>query len=127
MAQYPQDLRYSPQHVWVREGDGSVRVGLSEDLEEELSDIESIDLPEAGDELEIDMVSVSVHLPSDVVHFSSPLTGRVLSKNTRIEEKPGDVFLSPFDQGWLFEMEVDDPAEFELLMNADEYAQFVEE
>jgi glycine cleavage system H protein len=127
MVAHPRHLRYSGRHMWVSIHDTEATVGVTEDLQHLISEIESVDLPMIDDEVEMDIECMAFHLATELHHLICPLTGRVTAVNEALLDHPERVFLSPYKDGWLFKMEVDEPDELEMLMSSDEYVAFLEE
>jgi glycine cleavage system H protein len=120
--QYPDHLAYSSVHLWIDANGEAATIGVTEDLQEEIEDLTSIDLPLIGDELEIDAMCVVLHHSEEQqLDLPSPLTGRVTAVNESLTADPGELFLSPYGTGWLFKMEFDEPEELDMLMTAEEY------
>lgn len=124
---YPDDLLYTTKHVWVRldEEKGAATVGITDDLQEELADILSIDMPLVGDELEMDTECLHFHLPADLRGVCAPLTGRVIEVNRDALDNAHMVHLAPYDS-WLFRMEYDEPDEVEMLLSSSHYMRFID-
>lgn len=55
----------------------------------------------------------------------SPCSGKVVEKNEAVENKPGLVNSSCYDEGWLFKIEISHPEEIKTLMDEDAYNQFL--
>lgn len=66
----PKDLRYSKEHEWVKDEDGKVRIGITEFAQDELGDIVFVELPEVGDELELDEPFGSVESVKTVSEYT---------------------------------------------------------
>ena len=119
---YPEHLVYSAAHLWVNCDDNTAVLGVTEDLQEDVEDLASIDLPLVGDELEIDAFCVVLHHGEEQqLDLPCPLTGRVIAVNERLATEPEQLFVAPYGDGWLFKMEFDEPEELEMLMTAEEY------
>ena len=122
---YPDDLLYSTRHLWVdREEQGTAEVGITDDLQEELPEIISIDMPMVGDELEMDTECAHLHLP-ELYDVFSPLTGRAIEINRDVLDNPHLIHSNPYE-AWLFRMEYDEPDEIEMLMGAERYMSYVD-
>ncbi|HAR67294.1 MAG TPA: glycine cleavage system protein H [Lentisphaeria bacterium] len=120
---YPEDLSYSAdQPVWVRiEGDVTV-IGITDDLEEEFQDADSIELPEIGDVAEIGRACATVHIGVEVYEILAPVSGHIVQRNESAANDVQSIFSSSYEDSWLFKIEFDDHDELETLVNADEYA-----
>ena len=125
--EYPKDLQYTQAHVWVKveEKRHRARVGITEELAEKLREILSIDMPMVGDELEMDEPCLHLHRDKSIHSLASPLTGRITEINKEVLDKPGLIFLEPY-VNWLFCMEYDEDEELEMLMNAHQYATYLD-
>jgi glycine cleavage system H protein len=128
MSEIPGDLKYLKSHEWVRvEADGQARVGISDHAQSQLGDLVYVELPEVGDELERDTacaVVESVKAASDVY---SPLSGEVVAVNESLADAPKLVNSSPYDDGWLFVVNMSDPSEVDAMMGPDDYSATLED
>ena len=122
MFECPPDLSYSHRHMWAKTDEEQMiaTIGIAEDLVEGMDEIFSIDMPFAGDELEMDHMCIHVHLQNEITHLRSPLTGRVTEINKDVLDRPNLLHVAPF-VNWLYRMEFDEPEELELLMSPAQY------
>ena len=128
MSNIPSELKYATSHEWVRnEGDGTVTVGISEHAQELLGDMVFVELPDIDDEISTgDDVAVaeSVKAASDIY---APVSGTVVEVNEDLEDSPELVNSDAFGDGWLFKVKLDDPAELDALLDAEGYANSIDE
>ena len=128
MSNSPAELRYAATHEWVRpEGNGVYTVGITEHAQELLGDMVFLDLPDEGDEIAMgDDVAVaeSVKAASDVY---APVTGEVIAVNEELEDSPELVNSDPYGDGWMFKVKVEDESEIESLLDANGYAESIED
>ncbi|QWV96021.1 glycine cleavage system protein GcvH [Geomonas nitrogeniifigens] len=118
---FPEELKYSKEHLWVRvEGDRAV-IGVTDYAQSELGNVTSVELPEPGDELEQDDSFGSIEARKTVADLYAPLSGTVLEVNTELGTAPEFVNDDPYDAGWLVVIEMADPEELNLLMSAELY------
>jgi glycine cleavage system H protein len=123
---YPEELKYSKEHVWVRvEGDSAV-IGITDFAQEELGAISAIELPDEGDELEQDDSIGSIEARKTVADIYAPFSGIVLGVNQEVIDTPTLANDDPYDSGWLVEVSLNDHEELKGLMTADDYADYVE-
>jgi glycine cleavage system H protein len=123
---FPEELKYSKEHVWVRvEGDSAV-IGITDFAQEELGAISGVELPDEGDEVEQDDSVGSVEARKTVADIYAPFSGAVLSVNQEILDSPTLLNDDPYDGGWLVEVALNDREELKGLMTAAEYAEYVE-
>jgi len=124
----PESLRYARSHEWVSGPDDDVvTVGISAFAQDQLGDVVFVELPAVGDEVAAgDAVAVveSVKTASDIY---APLAGRVVAVNDALENAPERINESPYEDGWLFKLEADDPSAREDLLDADAYRAVCEE
>ena len=124
---YPEELKYSKEHLWVRiEGTRAV-IGITDYAQEELGRITSIELPAAGFELEQDDSFGSIEARKTVADLYAPIGGVVIAVNEELQDAPELVSDDPYDGGWLVEVELADRDELNLLMNVDDYQEYVAE
>lgn len=123
MSDFPDELKYTATHEWVRlEEDGTVTVGITDHAQELLGDIVFIELPDEGAVVNAkDEISVveSVKAASDIY---APLSGEVIAINEDLTDAPETVNSSPYNDGWLCRILPSNPSELEDLLDADTYA-----
>ena len=118
----PEDLRYASSHEWLR-ADGTV--GITDHAQQELTDVVFVDLPTIGKEVkagEVACVVESVKAASDIY---APVSGKVVAVNQAVSANPALVNTDPYGEGWLFKLEVSDPAQRDALKDAAAYREQV--
>lgn len=124
---FPQDLRYTASHEWVRQDeDGSLVVGLTSHAQEALGDIIFLDLPEVGKSYqreEVCGVIESVKAASDIY---APVSGEILAVNSAAVTEPSQVNEQPY-QTWLFRMNPASAGELDSLLSPEDYAKAADE
>ena len=119
---YPEDLRYSKEHEWVRqEGGNRVRVGITFYAQRELGDVVFVELPRLGDEVEANRPCAVVESVKSVSDVYAPVSGTVVEINETLPDKPELINQSPYEDGWLFVIEMSRPQELEELLDAEGY------
>jgi glycine cleavage system H protein len=128
MSNIPSELKYASSHEWVRaEGDGIFTVGITEHAQELLGDMVFVELPEVGDEVDAGedcAVAESVKAASDIY---SPITGEIVAINEELEDAPETVNNDAFGDGWLFQVKASDESELDNLLDAEGYANSIDE
>lgn len=123
MSEIPSDLKYTSTHEWVEdEGDGIVRVGITDHAQSLLGDMVYVELPEVGRAVDADeecAVVESVKAASDVY---SPLAGEIIEVNEQLADSPDLVNKDPYGDGWLFRLQLAEDADMDTLMDAADYA-----
>jgi glycine cleavage system H protein len=123
---YPEELKYSKEHVWVRIEGRSAVIGITDLAQEELGIISNVELPEEGDVVEQDDSVGSIEARKTVAELYAPFSGTVLDVNSEVLDNPGIINDDPYDSGWLLEISLDDPEELKGLMSADDYSDYIE-
>ncbi|HZX78416.1 glycine cleavage system protein GcvH [Lysobacter sp.] len=128
MSEIPGDLKFMKSHEWARiDGDGKVTVGISDHAQGLLGDLVYVELPNVGDRVEAGnacAVVESVKAASDVY---APVTGKVISVNSALTDKPETINEDAYGEGWIFTVEIEDADQLNELLAPDDYAELLEE
>jgi glycine cleavage system H protein len=126
--EFPDDLRYTKEHEWVRdEGSGRARVGITDYAQDALGDVVYVDVPQTGTDLRADQPFSEVESTKSVSDVYAPVSGTVVERNPGVEDRPELVNEQPYGDGWLVVVEMSEPAQLEGLMDAGAYRAFVEQ
>ena len=119
---------YTRDHTWVVASGSRARVGISDFAQKELGEIAYVELPKKGSRLVRGEVGCTVDSMKTSSEIYSPVTGKVVEVNGAVatEESCGLINSDPLGDGWLFELDMDDAAELELLLAEKDYLAFVE-
>jgi len=123
---FPEELKYSKEHVWVRIEGKTAVIGITDLAQEELGLISSVELPDEGDLVEQDDSVGSIEARKTVAELYAPFSGTVIDVNSEVLDNPGIINDDPYDSGWLLEISLDDAEELKGLMSADDYAEYIE-
>lgn len=123
---FPEELKYSKEHIWVRIEGNSAVIGITDFAQEELGPISGVELPEEGDEVEQDDSVGSIEARKTVADIYAPFSGTVSNVNHEAVDNPALLNDDPYDGGWLLEATINDPDELKGFMSADDYADYVE-
>lgn len=121
MSNIPSDLKYAKSHEWVRAAGAEGTVGITDHAQHELTDVVFVELPEPGKKVkagEACAVVESVKTASDIY---TPLSGEITAVNKAVTENPALVNTEPYAGGWLFKIKLDNPAELNSLLSAEQY------
>lgn len=121
----PTNLRYSEDHEWVLQEDGTVRIGITEFAQSELGDIVFVELPAVGDELKATEPFGSVESVKTVSELYAPVSGKVVAINEELEDNPEFVNESPYEKAWMVVVELSDASELEKLLSPEQYEEVV--
>lgn len=104
--QFPETLRYHPEHTWARiEGDAAV-VGITDFAQDELGDVVFVELPEVGQSVVSGEVFGSVESSKSVSELFSPVVGTVLEVNVALEDAPEKINDDPYGAGWVMKVQL---------------------
>ena len=126
-ATYPDDLRYHEEHDWARiEGDQAT-LGITWYATDSLGELVHFEPPEEGARISRDASYGEVESVKAVSDVIAPLSGEVLEVNQKVVDAPETVNEDPYGAGWLVRIRLDDRAEADALLSADDYRQFLAE
>jgi glycine cleavage system H protein len=125
MSEIPNDLRYTKDHEWARLKDGLIEVGITSYAVEQLGDVTLVDLPEAGTKLASHKRFGDIESVKTVSELFAPIAGEVVEVNDALRDKPELVNDGPYAQGWMIRLRPSSLAEFEALMDAAAYTQYL--
>ncbi len=126
--EFPEDLKYSSEHEWAAVEEGNrIRVGITDFAQDALGDVVYVDIPEEGTEVRAGETFGEVESTKSVSDVFSPVTGRVVQRNTALSETPELVNQDPYGEGWMAVIEMGDPEELNDLLDAAAYRRLVEE
>lgn len=118
---YPQDLRYTAEHEWVRVVGDRARVGITAYAQDALGDIVFVTLPDDGATVTAGQTCGEVESTKSVSDLFAPLTGPVVALNAALEGTPELVNTDPYGEGWMFEISVAGADAVAGLMTAEQY------
>jgi glycine cleavage system H protein len=98
----PQDLKYTAEHEWARdEGDGSMRVGITDFAQEALGDVVFVSLPTVGTQVSAGQVLGEVESTKSVSEIYAPFAGEVVARNDELETRPDLLNTDAYGEGWI--------------------------
>ena len=122
---FPEDLRYTEEHEWVRLDGTGARVGITDYAQDALGDVVYVDLPTVGATVAAMASCCEVESTKSVSEIFSPVAGTIAEVNTDLADAPQMINEDPYGKGWIFLVELGDPAEVESLMDAAAYQAFL--
>jgi glycine cleavage system H protein len=122
---FPDNLKYSSDHEWVRVEGNEAFVGITDFAQDELGEIVYVDVPSEGENLSQGEVFGSIEAVKTVSDLMMPLSGEVLEVNAKLDNAPELVNSDPFGEGWIIRVAVKDAAELDQLMTAAAYKEFI--
>jgi glycine cleavage system H protein len=123
---YPPDLRYHPEHDWVRaEGEEAV-FGITWFAQDALGEVVYYDPPEVGATVAKGAPYGELESVKAVSDIFAPASGEVLAVNAAVQERPEVVNEDPYGEGWLIRVRLSDPSELDDLMDDAAYRAYLE-
>ena len=114
-------LKYTKTHEWVKLAGAKAKIGITDHAQEELTDIVFVELPTVGKEVKKGDELCVVESVKSVSEVYTPVSGKIVAVNTKLDDSPEIINNSPYDDGWLVELEVKDKAEVNMLLDAAVY------
>ncbi|WP_298652289.1 glycine cleavage system protein GcvH [uncultured Proteiniphilum sp.] len=122
---FPENVKYSSDHEWVRVEGNEAYVGITDFAQEELGEIVYVDVTTEGEILSQGEVFGSIEAVKTVSDLMMPVGGEVLEVNAKLEDAPELVNSDPFGDGWIIRVAVRNADELSDLMSAAEYKEFI--
>jgi glycine cleavage system H protein len=124
-SNYPDDLRYSREHEWVKVDGSQATIGITSYAAGELGDIVFVEAPQAGAQLKQFAAFGVVESVKAVSDLFAPISGEVTEVNDALADKPELLNTEPFGDGWIAKLTLSDPAELDALLDAEAYAALI--
>jgi len=124
--EFPENLRYSRDHEWVRVDGDRATIGISDYAQDSLQDVVYIELPEVGRQLQQGDIFGSIESVKTVSDLIAPVSGEVIAVNEDLTQATEQVNQDPYTAGWMIVVQMDDPSEVDSLMTAEQYREYVE-
>lgn len=124
---FPQDLKYTNEHEWIRVEGDIAYVGITDYAQSQLGDIVFVDIPTVGETLESGEVFGTIEVVKTISDLFLPVAGEVIEQNETLEENPEQVNKDPYGDGWLIKMKPADIHAIDDLLDAEAYKALVNE
>ncbi|MBC8267013.1 MAG: glycine cleavage system protein GcvH [Flavobacteriales bacterium] len=122
---FPENLKYSKDHEWVRVEGKNVVVGITAFAQGELGDIVYVDIDTEGETLDKDEVFGTIEAVKTVSDIFMPVSGEVLEFNAKLENKPELINTDSYGDGWVVKIALSDLSELECLMDSVSYQEMI--
>jgi glycine cleavage system H protein len=123
---FPDDLRYSADHEWVRAEQGVARVGITDYAQDALGDVVYVEVPEVGSTVAAGDKISEVESTKSVSDIYAPVSGTVVEVNVDLADSPEQLNSDPYGEGWICVIRPDNPAEVDALLGPDAYQSLIE-
>jgi glycine cleavage system H protein len=121
----PSELKYTPDHEWVRVEGQTAIIGITDFAQSELGDIVFVEIETVGETLQKDEVFGTVEAVKTVSDLFMPVSGEILELNDHIESAPETVNKDPYQSGWMIKVKMSDSSELNSLLSADQYKELI--
>ena len=123
-----EDRLYSKDHEWILPlGENLVRIGITEYAVKQLGDVVYVEVPEVDAEVSVGGEIGTVESIKSASEIFSPVTGIIIAVNEELEDGPELVNVSPFDEGWFAEIQLENPIELQGLLTDEQYKTYIAE
>lgn len=122
---YPSELKYTPEHEWVKIQEDIVIIGITDFAQKELGDIVFVEIETLDEDLSKDEVFGTVEAVKTVSDLFMPLTGTIIEVNPLVEDEPDLVNGDPYGDGWMIKVKFSDPTEVDDLMSDVDYKKLI--
>jgi len=122
MDNYPEDLKYHKEHMWVRSDN---TIGITFYAQDQLGEIVFIEVPEAGADVEAGEAFGEIESRKSVSDLYAPLTGTIKEVNSEVLDAPETINKEPYGKGWIAIIDPSDASEMANLLSAAEYKELV--
>jgi len=122
---FPENLRYTKDHEWVRADDDHVIVGITDFAQKELGDIVYVEVESVGKSLKAGEVFGTVEAVKTVSDLFMPVSGAIAELNPDLANAPELVNDDPYGKGWMIKIKMSNRSELDSLMKAGDYAKLV--
>ncbi len=121
----PENFRYHKEHEWVRAEGKLATIGISDFAQAALGDIVYLEIPKTGVTVQYGSEITEIESTKTTSPLYAPVSGKIVSVNEKLREKPELINQDPYGEGWVVVIEMARPKEVEQLMTADAYEGFL--
>ncbi len=127
MKPISEERMYDQGHGWIEMEDDFIgRCGISEQYLKNIDIVEFVEFPDVDVEVKREEHVAILESAIDYFKYRSPVSGRIIEINRKLEIQPGLINIDPYGEGWIYKIDVKEPREFDELMHDDEYKVYVE-
>lgn len=121
----PTNVKYTPEHEWIRQEGDVAYVGITDYAQQQLGDIVFVDIPTVGETLAAGETFGTIEVVKTVSDLFLPVSGEVLEQNDALADQPELVNQDPYGEGWLIKIKAADDADFDSLLGAGAYKELI--
>lgn len=117
--------RYAKSHEWILVEGTSATIGISDHAQKEVTDVVYVEMPKLPKTVKAGEEGTTMESVKAAFSIYAPVSGTISKANTALEGDPGLINRSPYQDGWIFKMEITNPAELNALMTEEQYQDFL--
>ncbi|WP_436414775.1 glycine cleavage system protein GcvH [Petrimonas sp.] len=118
---FPENLKYSSDHEWVKVEGNEAFIGISDFAQSELGEIVFVDITSEGEKVDKGAIFGSIEAVKTVSDLMMPITGEVIEVNPKLDDEPELVNTDPYGEGWIIKVSIEDEAELDELLSSADY------
>ena len=122
---FPENLKYSKDHEWIRVEGDIAYIGITAFAQGELGDIVFVDVDTEGETLDKDEVFGTIEAVKTVADLYAPISGEIIEINTNLEDNPEFINKTPYTDGWIVTIKIDEPIKPSEHLDASQYKVFI--
>lgn len=122
---FPNDLKYTQEHAWVRVQENIATLGITDFAQKELGDIVYVEVETLGEELQQDDVYGTLEAVKTVSDLFLPLDGEVIEFNKKLEDEPELINTDPYQEGWIIKLRIDQASQIKTLLDSEAYKELI--
>ncbi|MCB8815227.1 glycine cleavage system protein GcvH [Desulfosporosinus shakirovi] len=122
---YDEQISYFPEHTWVRVKEDNITIGISDYAQDQLGDLIFVELPAVGDEFQRGETFGQAESAKTVSSLIMPISGKVTAVNEALEDAPDLLNRTPYQEGWIINIEAKDMTELKELLTLDQYKELL--
>ena len=122
---FPDNLKYTKEHEWIRVEGETGFVGITDYAQGELGDVVFVELPAKGKKVKRGETFGTVEAVKAVSDLYAPVSGEVVEANPMLEKTPELVNKEPYGNGWMIKLRLGNPGELSALLDAKKYRELI--
>ena len=119
------NLKYTETHEWIKIKDNKAVVGITDHAQSELTDIVFVEFPQIGKKVKKGDELCIVESVKSVSEIYAPISGKITKVNNQLDDSPETINSSPYDDGWLVELEFENKSEIDKLLDSESYKKII--
>ncbi len=124
---FPEDLKYTPDHEWVKVEGNIGTIGVTDHAQGELGDVVYVDIASDLAEITKGTAFGTIEAVKTVSDIYAPVSGKVLEVNSALNDNPETVNQDPYGGGWMVKIEIANPSELDELLDVKAYLELIGE